>query len=596
MATALAPSYQPNGTNPPPSQYQSSNIVTEWLTFLQLGQYAREFLDNGYDELEIVKQIGPEDLDAIGVISIHHRSFLLDAVRVLREQGAAWVYLLLGAQERVDQEYYDSGDRVSASSGIASASSMPWPEDQELSGSSCDCDPNGHAQCSNSRPRSRRGSRNASARRKRAQHCNHHCQNMNCHHNKGGHPNSRCSPVSSHGSNSPRALGRDSTPSIEQSCMTETTDCPSEVSVLTSISNVRGQGFKRGLSNSSSHPATPLCDFRGIVNGGMNLALDDIEAIQLAPSQLPNTHQRSGKSLQGPSHPHQYLPSSIPTSSTTRDQGMGSRPTTKFTPVQLRMLVRDRLIREGIRLSSHPYTSTKGDSYLMGLSARYAQELGTSIHQVLQQLEDLRLAEWSDHAPPPPSVPNGHSSHYFVNPVDRTYVNMANNRGGNHSLEPIYVPGQYQPSSCLSNHEGQQIYDFAAKYRSQMRHQHAKHLMSPQTWINFARKFITKASNSMAINNGPGSNKGDMNGQNRTFSHSVSESHLPSMSRRQTINFAPTGSAQTDQVYHQRHQRPGSPDRVTVMKTKVLYHSQGDFRSQIDANTLIEYGHHEAAV
>lgn len=100
----------------------------------------------------------------------------------------------------------------------------------------------------------------------------------------------------------------------------------------------------------------------------------------------------------------------------------------------------------------------------------------------------------------------------------------------------------------------------------------------------------------MAINNGPGSNKGDMNGQNRTFSHSVSESHLPSMSRRQTINFAPTGSAQTDQVYHQRHQRPGSPDRVTVMKTKVLYHSQGDFRSQIDANTLIEYGHHEAAV
>ena len=28
-----------------------------------------------------------------------------------------------------------------------------------------------------------------------------------------------------------------------------------------------------------------------------------------------------------------------------------------FTPVQLRMLVRDRLIREGIRLSSPPYTS-----------------------------------------------------------------------------------------------------------------------------------------------------------------------------------------------------------------------------------------------
>lgn len=64
------------------------------------------------------------------------RSFLLDAVRVLKEQGAAWVYLLLGAREqRVEHELYninnyDNGDRVSASSGIASASSMPWPDDQ----------------------------------------------------------------------------------------------------------------------------------------------------------------------------------------------------------------------------------------------------------------------------------------------------------------------------------------------------------------------------------------------------------------------------------------------------------------------------------
>lgn len=62
------------------------NIVTEWLTFLQLDQYRDGFLDNGYDELETVKKIGPADLDAIGVFSAHHRAFLLDAVRVLREQ------------------------------------------------------------------------------------------------------------------------------------------------------------------------------------------------------------------------------------------------------------------------------------------------------------------------------------------------------------------------------------------------------------------------------------------------------------------------------------------------------------------------------
>ena len=62
------------------------NIVLEWLSFLQLGQYGRGFLDNGYDDLETVKRIGPADLDAIGVLSAHHRAFLLDAVRVLKEQ------------------------------------------------------------------------------------------------------------------------------------------------------------------------------------------------------------------------------------------------------------------------------------------------------------------------------------------------------------------------------------------------------------------------------------------------------------------------------------------------------------------------------
>ena len=47
-----------------------------------------------------------------------------------------------------------------------------------------------------------------------------------------------------------------------------------------------------------------------------------------------------------------------------------------------------------------------GDSYLVHLAARYSMDLGTLHHEVLQQLEDLRLAEWSDRAPPPPAVPN----------------------------------------------------------------------------------------------------------------------------------------------------------------------------------------------
>jgi len=125
-----------------------------WLRFLQMERYAQDFLDNGYDDLETAKKIGEEDLDAIGVASPHHRAFLLDAVKVLREQGAVWVYLLQEEQRDLHQEQllmqqqqqhqhqhqhlaadleYDScGERISAggSSGIASGNSscIPWGE------------------------------------------------------------------------------------------------------------------------------------------------------------------------------------------------------------------------------------------------------------------------------------------------------------------------------------------------------------------------------------------------------------------------------------------------------------------------------------
>ncbi|XP_010860874.1 PREDICTED: sterile alpha motif domain-containing protein 5 [Bison bison bison] len=35
-----------------------TNIVYEWLKALQLPQYAESFVDNGYDDLEVCKQIG----------------------------------------------------------------------------------------------------------------------------------------------------------------------------------------------------------------------------------------------------------------------------------------------------------------------------------------------------------------------------------------------------------------------------------------------------------------------------------------------------------------------------------------------------------
>lgn len=73
----------------------TGNIVVEWLRSLHLGQYAESFIDNGYDDLEICKQVGEPDLDAIGVLNPTHRQRLLHSVRSLREEGAASVYFTL---------------------------------------------------------------------------------------------------------------------------------------------------------------------------------------------------------------------------------------------------------------------------------------------------------------------------------------------------------------------------------------------------------------------------------------------------------------------------------------------------------------------
>nr|XP_020488484.1 SAM and SH3 domain-containing protein 1 isoform X1 [Labrus bergylta] len=62
-------------------------IVYEWLKTLQLAQYVESFVDNGYDDLEVCKQIGDPDLDAIGVYIPHHRQRIHDAVRRLKEDA-----------------------------------------------------------------------------------------------------------------------------------------------------------------------------------------------------------------------------------------------------------------------------------------------------------------------------------------------------------------------------------------------------------------------------------------------------------------------------------------------------------------------------
>lgn len=90
----------------------SNSIVEDWLRSVDLVQYTQSFLDNGYDDLEVCKQIGEDDLDAIGVPRDEHREKLLRAVKVLKEEGGTAVYFTLE-----ECETCQSGDETEVGDG-----------------------------------------------------------------------------------------------------------------------------------------------------------------------------------------------------------------------------------------------------------------------------------------------------------------------------------------------------------------------------------------------------------------------------------------------------------------------------------------------
>ena len=85
--------------------------MENWLRSLDLVYYTQSFLDNGYDDLEICKHVGDDDLNAIGVTDPLHRAQILEAVRKLQEQGGTAVYFTLEAP--IYEEYTIVGVNVS---------------------------------------------------------------------------------------------------------------------------------------------------------------------------------------------------------------------------------------------------------------------------------------------------------------------------------------------------------------------------------------------------------------------------------------------------------------------------------------------------
>ncbi|XP_030574150.1 SAM and SH3 domain-containing protein 1 isoform X2 [Archocentrus centrarchus] len=94
---------------------QGANLVLQWLSKLHLAQYVESFLDNGYDDLEVCKQIGEPDLDAIGVHVQYHRHRLLTAVQALKEEDkrkAPGYYFTLEPLDASVCHYSSHSDRV----------------------------------------------------------------------------------------------------------------------------------------------------------------------------------------------------------------------------------------------------------------------------------------------------------------------------------------------------------------------------------------------------------------------------------------------------------------------------------------------------
>ncbi|KMQ86004.1 sam and sh3 domain-containing protein 1-like isoform x2 protein, partial [Lasius niger] len=95
--------------------------------------------------------------------------------------------------------------------------------------------------------------------------------------------------------------------------------------------------------------------------------------------------------------------------------------------------------------------------YLEGLASRYADLFRTHYGDVLEPLEELRRRETNASA------------------------RMTNTQLTTSHSQPIYVPGKYSPSSCLSDKEEDEIYGFGYGVFSRQMLQHRQQKLALAT-------------------------------------------------------------------------------------------------------------------
>jgi hypothetical protein len=116
----------------------SDSVVQKWLRFFDVEELSESFIDNGYDDLETVQLIKREYPEAIGVMRQDHQDYLFSSVKVLRERGAALVYLLYCEttndtedKSESDNDYCSSDKYFSGSSGPESFKSSIYQQSDE---------------------------------------------------------------------------------------------------------------------------------------------------------------------------------------------------------------------------------------------------------------------------------------------------------------------------------------------------------------------------------------------------------------------------------------------------------------------------------
>lgn len=63
----------------------AQSSVEELLIRIGLKEYASVFILNGYEDLELFRELEPSDLDYLGILNVDHRGKILTAVQLLHD-------------------------------------------------------------------------------------------------------------------------------------------------------------------------------------------------------------------------------------------------------------------------------------------------------------------------------------------------------------------------------------------------------------------------------------------------------------------------------------------------------------------------------